>query len=191
MFTGLVRGQGVVVARSKSRLEIKTPLGARLGDSIAVNGACLTVAKARNGRLSFDVSPETWRLTNLGSLVESDKVNLEPSLRAGDALGGHMVSGHVDATGRVLQRQERPYGFLRLRFSLPPRLQGLAARKGSIAVDGVSLTVTAVRRGWFEAELVPHTLKETTLGVRAPGDAVNLEADMIARYVRAALGKEQ
>lgn len=171
-------------------LELRADLPSRLGDSVAVNGVCLTVARraGRGGtrRLGFDASGETLRLSTLGSLRAGDAVNIEPALRAGDPLGGHLVTGHVDGRGKVILRKNLEGGCLRLRVSLPPALDGLVALKGSIAVDGVSLTVTAVGPRWFETVLVPHTLKKTTLGALRVGAAVNLEADPLARYCRAA-----
>lgn len=190
MFTGIIQEVGVVEARRGSRLAVRMSLRARAGESVAVNGACLTVVSpVRRGALSFDVSEETFRLTNLSTLRPGAPVNIEPALRAGDALGGHLVSGHVDAKGTVLARERLPAGFARLRVSLPKSLKGLVALKGSIAVDGISLTVTAAGRDYFETVLVPHTLENTNLGERRKGDAVNLEADVIARYVKAALAQ--
>lgn len=188
MFTGLIQELGRVAAVGKRTLELRCRLsGLKKGDSVAVNGACLTVTEKAAGRLSFDVSAETWRLTNLGALKPGQAVNLEPALRAGGALGGHLVSGHVDARARVLEKERQSGGFWRLRVGLPATLRGLIARKGSIAVDGVSLTITGLGRGWFETVLVPHTLKNTNLGARRAGQLVNLEADMLARYVQSAL----
>ncbi len=188
MFTGIIQTLGRVSSRSRNALSIAARLRARAGDSVAVNGACLTVVPpVKAGRLDFDVSDETWRLTNLGALSQGDSVNLEPALKAGDALSGHLVSGHVDARGEILEKEALPEGFARLRVSLPADLQGLVALKGSVCIDGVSLTVTRVSGKWFETVLVPHTLGQTNLGSRKEGDAVNLEADLIARYVRAAL----
>lgn len=188
MFTGIVQKLGVVKKARGNTLEIGAALPRlKAGDSVAINGACLTVTRRLKGRLAFDVSAETRRLTNLEGLKPGMRVNLEPALRSGDALGGHLVSGHVDARAAVLEREVLPEGFLRLRVELPASLRGLAAVKGSVVVDGVSLTVTGVGRDYFETVLVPHTLSRTTLGERRPGDAVNLEADMIARYVRSVL----
>lgn len=190
MFTGIIQAVGTVSARGRTSLAVRAPLRAKPGDSVAVNGACLTVTRPpKGGTLSFDVSDETWRLTNLGGLSAGAPVNLEPALKAGDALGGHMVSGHVDARGAVLEHETLANGFTRLRIELPAALKGLVALKGSIAIDGVSLTVTRVSPRWFETVLVPHTLSHTNLSSRETGDVVNLEADLIARYVRAALGK--
>ena len=190
MFTGIIQAVGTVAARGRTTLSVKAPVRARPGDSVAINGACLTVTRPpKNGVYSFDVSDETWRLTNLGDLQPGSVVNLEPALKAGDALGGHMVSGHVDARGKVLEMEKLPNGFVRLRVELPAALRGLVALKGSVAIDGISLTVTRVSPKWLETVLVPHTLSHTNLSARKPGQIVNLEADLIARYVRAALGK--
>lgn len=192
MFTGIIRDIGVVKEARRSALEVSTSLPCEISDSVAVNGACLTVSKkTRGGRkarvLRFDVSSETLRRTNLGSLRPGAAVNLEPALRAGEELGGHLVGGHVDAQGEILALEALPGGFKRLRVRLPPALAGLVALKGSIAVDGVSLTPTAVSRSSFETVLVPHTLKATNLSRRRAGESVNLEADLIARYVQAAI----
>jgi riboflavin synthase alpha subunit len=190
MFTGIIQTVGTVASRGRAGLTIKAPLRARPGDSVAVNGACLTVTRPpKGGALTFDVSDETWRLTNLGELSAGEAVNLEPALRAGDALGGHLVSGHVDARARLLQLESLPGGFARLRVELPAALKGLVALKGSVAIDGISLTVTRVASKWLETVLVPHTLAHTNLGRREAGHTVNLEADLIARYVRAALSR--
>lgn len=184
MFTGIVRELGRVAANSGGRLRVDGRLG-RLprGASVAVNGVCLTVVRQTRAAVEFEMSEETLRRTNLGKLKPRDPVNLEPALRACDPIGGHWVSGHVDAPARVLAVEEQPGGFRRVRVSLPPALARLVAEKGSIAVDGTSLTVTAVGRNWFETVLVPHTLERTTLGERRPGDWVNLEADLLARYL--------
>lgn len=190
MFTGIIQAVGTVASRGRTALSVKAAMRARPGDSVAINGACLTITKPpKNGLLSFEVSDETWRLTNLGALAVGEPVNVEPALKAGDALGGHMVSGHVDARGKILELEALPNGFWRLRVELPAALKGLVALKGSVAIDGISLTVTKVTPKWLETVLVPHTLTHTNLSRRKPGQVVNLEADLIARYVRAALGK--
>lgn len=189
MFTGIIRKLGTVKTSNGSRLEVLTDLKAARGDSIAVDGVCLTVIFRSAGRCIFDVSAHTRRVTGLGGLRPGDKVNLEPALRAGDALGGHLVSGHVDVPARVLELKPLPGGFKRLKVRLPPALRGLVAPRGSIAVDGVSLTVAGSGPAHFEAVLVPETLRETTLGSLSPGDCVNLEADLIARYVLSCLGR--
>jgi riboflavin synthase len=193
MFTGIISRVGRVQAADSHRLKIRASLPkARPGDSVSVNGACLTVtAPLRGGVLNFDVSEETWRLTNLRDLRPGGRVNLEPALRVGSALGGHFVSGHVDANGEILAMEPLPGGFRRLRVSLPSAMRSLVALKGSIAIDGISLTVTAVGRNYFETVLVPHTLKGTNLGARRKGESVNLEADLLARYVSAALGSRR
>lgn len=187
MFTGIVRGIGVVKKKAGHHLEIQTPLRCSLGESVAVNGACLTVKNSRAGTLGFDVSAETLRLTNLSSSQQGDRVNVEPALRLGEELGGHLMSGHVDGQDQVLAVRPMSNNFVRMKLALPKHLRGLAALKGSISVDGVSLTIAALNKSSFEVELVPHTLKNTTLGERRPGDLVNLEADTVARYVQAAL----
>ncbi|MBI4346533.1 MAG: riboflavin synthase [Elusimicrobia bacterium] len=184
MFTGIVRQLGRVSANARGRLRVDGRLG-RLpkGASVAVNGVCLTVVKQTAASVEFEMSDETLRRTNLGRLRPKDPVNLEPALKASDPIGGHWVLGHVDAPARVLEVAAQPGGFKRVRIGLPAALARLVAEKGSIAVDGTSLTVTAVGKSWFETVLVPHTLERTTLGERKPGDWVNLEADMLARYL--------
>ena len=157
-----------------------------LGESVAVNGACLTVVERDAESFRFQVGPETLLRTNLGELRPGDRVNLERSLRAGDRLGGHWVQGHVDGVGRVDQRL--PEGeWETVWFRCPSELTMQMVPKGSIAVDGISLTVVAVERERFSVALIPHTLAVTTLGVMKPGDAVNLETDILAKYVQRAL----
>jgi len=183
MFTGIIEVLGTVAQRTKTSLTIRAKIPKpRLGASIAVNGCCLTVVETAHGAHKFDVGPETWARTNLGSLATGDRVNLEPSLRVGSEVGGHFVTGHVDAAAVVAALEPWGDGFWRFRVELPEALRGLVAEKGSVAVDGVSLTVTGVEKTRFEIMLVPHTLSKTTLGRRRPGDRVNLEADPLARY---------
>jgi riboflavin synthase len=183
MFTGIIETLGTVERRAESALVIRAKnVRPTLGASIAINGCCLTVVETRGGAHRFDVGPETWARTNLGELRKGDRVNVEPSLRVGGEVGGHFVTGHVDATARILMFAPWGEGFWRFRAELPKALRGLVAVKGSIAVDGISLTVTAAARAHFEAMLVPHTLALTTLGRRRPGQRVNLEADPLARY---------
>ena len=183
MFTGIINVLGKVEKRAGARLSIRAKItDPALGASIAINGACLTVVATKNGCHDFEVGPETWSRTNLGSLQIGAPVNVETSLRLGDEIGGHFVSGHVDATAKILALEPWDKDFYRLRLELPKPLRGLVAAKGSIAVDGISLTVTAVSSLRFEIMLVPHTLSRTTLGGRKPGDLVNLEADPLARY---------
>jgi riboflavin synthase len=184
VFTGLVAGTGKVRSLRDGRLEVDTPLAAELanGDSIAVNGVCLTALDPSAEGFSADVMPETLRRSSLGPLGEGDEVNLELPLRAGDRLGGHVVQGHVDATGTVEEVREE--GFSRVvRIATPADLLRYVVEKGSIAVDGVSLTVSAVDDDGFEVSLIPETLERTTLGSAGPGRAVNLEVDLLAKYV--------
>ncbi len=190
MFTGLVETLGTVDTLIPQPPGVRLVLaagtvaeGAALGDSICVNGCCLTVVEiAVEGRLHFEAGEETLRRTNLGLLVPGAPVNLERSLRASDRLGGHFVSGHIDGLGTVLKRHddERWSEFW---FSAPPPLMRQMASKGSIAVDGVSLTLVEVEAEHFSVALIPHTLAATTLGIRRPGDTVNLETDILAKYV--------
>lgn len=188
MFTGIINHLGKVEKRTANGLVIGAKIAKpRLGASIAVNGVCLTVVKISNGKLSFDVGPDTWARTNLGSLRTGQAVNIEPALRHGDELGGHFVTGHVDAAGEILSLEPWGEGFWRLRVELPSLLRGLVAIKGSIAIDGISLTVTAVAADHFEVMLVPHTLQNTNLGRRTAYEKVNLECDPLARYAMAAV----
>ena len=150
-------------------------------DSIAVNGVCLTATDVDHNAIDFDVVPETLARSNLGSLREGDLVNIEYSLRLGDRMGGHFVYGHVDAAGEVLSRVAEGQGE-RMRIALPDAMRAFVCEKAFISIDGVSLTVAASGSDWFEIALIPETLRRTTLGRRAAGDRVNLEADPIARY---------
>lgn len=184
MFTGIVRELGRVQANAKGRLKVRGRLG-RLarGASVAVNGVCLTVVKQAGASLEFEMSGETLVRTNLGRLKAKDKVNLEPALTAKDPIGGHWVSGHVDAPARLLELEDQPGGFRRVRVELPKAIERFVAEKGSVAVDGTSLTVTALGEGWFETVLVPHTIERTVFSERRQGDRVNLEVDLLARYL--------
>jgi riboflavin synthase len=190
VFTGIVQDIGRIVSRTPRggdvRLRIavgRLPLaGVRAGDSIAVSGVCLTVLDIDAGAFSADVSNETLSLTTLGELEDGSTVNLEPSLRAGDPLGGHLVSGHVDGIGRLVSLAQDARSW-RMRFETPPALARYVARKGSIAIDGVSLTVNEVEGREFGVNIIPHTFEVTTLGSVVPGRRVNLEIDPIARYV--------
>jgi riboflavin synthase len=196
MFTGIVHERGrlsappIAAPPEGLRLEIahSAELAERLaiGASLAVAGVCLTVVARRAGASEVDVSPETLARTTLGRLRQGDEVNLEPSLRPLDAMGGHWVQGHVDAAIAVMSRRDQ--GECRvLAFELPPALAACVVEKGSVAIDGVSLTVAALAEASFEVALVPHTLARTTLGDRRPGDRVNLEVDILAKYVQRAL----
>jgi riboflavin synthase len=182
MFTGLVEQMGKV-RRAGTRLQVATPLSAELerGDSIAVNGVCLTAVAIEDGTFEADVMEETLERSSLGGLQEGDPVNLELALRVGDRLGGHFVQGHVDATGTIESVEEREHSRW-VRVAAPPEVLRYVVEKGSIAVDGVSLTVTEVDGSGFAVSLIPETLERTTLGSAQPGDAVNLEADMLAKY---------
>jgi riboflavin synthase len=188
MFTGLVettaRVRRVDPDADGARLEVETPLAAELaqGDSIAVNGVCLTAVEPDGERFRADVMAETLRRSSLGPLAAGDSVNVELPLRAGDRLGGHVVQGHVDGTGTVAEAREE--GFARLvRIDAEPALLRYVVEKGSIAVDGVSLTVAAVDERSFTVSLIPETLERTTLGQATPGRVVNLEVDVLAKYV--------
>ena len=191
MFTGIVEGTGTVVALavaadgSGARLEVEAPFLAgelRPGESVAVNGCCLTVAEPAAAGFAADLVAETLRRTALGGLAAGDLVNLERPMTLGGRLGGHLVQGHVDGVARVLERAAVGAGE-EVRVELPPDLERYVVEKGSIAVDGVSLTVAGVGPGWFAVALVPHTLEVTTLGRRRPGDPVQLEVDVVAKYV--------
>jgi riboflavin synthase len=183
VFTGVVREVGRVVSFDDGRLRVESALAAAVGDSISVDGCCLTVVDGDRKTLSFDVVPETRSRTK----PFRAEVNLEPALRAGEPLGGHYVQGHVDGVGSV--RSVAPEGDgARMWLDAPGDVLRYCVEKGSIAVDGVSLTVAEVDGGGFAVALVPHTLAVTTLGARAQGDEVNLEADILAKYVERLAG---
>jgi riboflavin synthase len=178
VFTGLVREVGTVRSMENGRLVVQAELTGAIGDSIAVNGVCLTVVESGGGTLAFDTVPETLARTSLGSLDPGSRVNLEPALRAGDAIGGHYVQGHVDGLGAFRGVADGLHW-----FQVPVELLRYVAEKGSIAVDGTSLTIAALDEHGFAVALIPHTLEATTLGALAPGDAVNVETDVLAKYV--------
>jgi riboflavin synthase len=189
VFTGIVRERGRIAALDGDgegvRLVVEAPgtaPGVAVGDSVAVNGVCLTAVEAADGTLAFDAVPETLARTSLGRLAPGAPVNLEPALRAGDPMGGHVMQGHVDGLARVRSVEPEGEG-RRIWIDTPPGLLRYAVEKGSIAVDGVSLTVAALDDAGFAVALIPHTLAETTLGELAPGDDVNLEVDVLAKYV--------
>ena len=188
MFTGLIEATGTVRALipvvGGQRLTIESPLSAelRLGDSVATNGVCLTVVTQDAAAWSADVSPETLRVTALGALVPGSLVNLERPLAIGSRLGGHFVQGHVDGTGRV--EAITPEGeFYRVRISFAPALAAYFIEKGSVAVDGISLTVASLADATFDVQIIPHTWTATTLRHAQPGALVNLECDMVGKYV--------
>lgn len=174
MFTGIVRERARVVSFDDGRLVVESSLDPRTGDSISVDGTCLTVVDASDGRLAFDVMAET----TARSKPYSAEVNLEPAVAAGEPLGGHFVQGHVDGLGRV-----RAFDGERLTVEAPAELLRYCVEKGSITIDGVALTVTALTNESFDVALVAHTLEVTTLGALQPGDPVNLEVDVLAKYV--------
>jgi riboflavin synthase len=191
VFTGIVRERAAVVAFRDGRLEVEAPAtaaDAAVGDSVAVDGVCLTVVARDGARLAFDVVPETVRRSALGRIEPGADVNLEPALRPLDRLGGHVVQGHVDAVGRI--RSVEPEGDgLRVWVEAPPEVLRLCVEKGSIAVQGVSLTIAALDDGGFAVALIPHTLAETTLGGLSAGDEVNLETDVLAKHVERLLNR--
>lgn len=197
MFTGLVEAVGVVAALQQNGpgvdLIVEIPNGladgeeARIGESVALNGCCLTIVSRNGNRWTFQAGAETLSRTNLGTLSVGDPLNIERSLRAGDRLGGHIVQGHIDGVGRVAS--VLPDGdWTTMRFSVSAALTRQMVPKGSVAVDGVSLTLVDVERTEVSVALIPHTLKATTLGRRRPGDAVNIETDIIGKYMDKMLG---
>jgi riboflavin synthase len=199
MFTGIVAELGEVAGiehrGDAARLTIRGSTGdVSPGESIAVNGVCLTVTGIIDGTFTADVMAETLSRSGLGALVPGAPVNLERSVRLADRLGGHLVQGHVDGTGTIISRSPAAQ-WDQVRISLPVGLSRYVVHKGSIGVDGVSLTVSALSavdaaQAWFEVCLIPETLKRTTLGARQPGDTVNLEVDVIAKYVERLLNRE-
>ncbi len=194
MFTGIIEEMGSVKSLRRSggsaRLTLsalKVLEGTALGDSICVNGVCLTVVEMGSGEFSADVAVETLRVTNLGELATGSRVNLERALQLSARIGGHLVSGHVDAVGRIRERREEGNGW-RVLFDAPEPVLRYVIKKGSIAIDGISLTVADVDPAGFSIAMIPHTAKLTTLGYKKAGDTVNLEADIIGKYVERLLG---
>jgi riboflavin synthase len=191
MFTGIVEELGEVARVDATRLAVRSTLvvsDARHGDSVAVNGVCLTVVDSADHVLTFDVMGETLRRSALGALRPGNPVNLERAATLGSRLGGHLTQGHVDGVGTILSREPADQWEV-VRFALPPELGRYVVEKGSIAVDGVSLTVMAITAGTFTVGLIPTTLKLTVLGAKGVGDPVNLEVDVIAKYVEKLLGE--
>jgi riboflavin synthase len=196
MFTGIIVATGRLTALTDKGGDLELGVEAReldlesvrLGDSISVQGACLTVTRKLDAEFFTDVSRETMAKTTLGALRIGSRVNLEPSLKVGDPLGGHLVSGHVDAVGRLLEVHADARSW-RLEFEVPEELGRFVAPKGSICLNGVSLTVNAVRGRSFDVNIIPHTHRATTLGDLQPGDGVNVEIDVIARYLDRLLAK--
>ena len=197
MFTGIIQTVGRIeslVQRGDAvRLAIVAPAldtsDVRLGDSIAVSGPCLTAVALGAGRFEADISPETLAKTTLGGRQAGDRVNLEKALRLSDRLGGHLVSGHVDGVGTVIARIERA-DYVQFRLAAPAELARYIATKGSISVEGVSLTVNAVNGVEFELMIIPHTLENTTLGELHAGSQINLEIDLVARYLERLAGRD-
>ncbi len=199
MFTGIVEELGETVAvddlGDAARLTVRGPQVTQdvaNGDSIAVNGVCLTVASTSGDTFTADVMRETLNRSSLGALAPGAPVNLERSVRLADRLGGHLVQGHVDGTGTIISRTPAEHWDV-VRIGLPPGPPDLAryvVEKGSVAVDGISLTIVSVSASWFEVSLIPETLKRTTLGAKQPGETVNLEVDVIAKYVEKLLNAQ-
>ncbi len=189
MFTGIVREVGVVVEAEEAgggrALAVRAPATAsrtRVGDSIAIDGCCLTATEVADGTIRFQAVPETIARSTLGTLERNEQVNVEPAIRAGEELGGHYVQGHVDAVGRIRSAEAEGQG-LRVVVEAPEAVLRYCVEKGSVTVDGVSLTVAELIDDGFAVALVPHTLEATTLSALRPGQAVNLEADVLAKYV--------
>ncbi len=190
MFTGLIEAEGIITRTERAgtgiRIEVYAPEFGRdmaIGDSIAVDGACLTVVKFIRGAFIADVSEETARMTTIGSFTQSKKVNLERAMRLSDRLGGHIVTGHIDGVGSLVMRH--PAGNSTIyQFQAPPELMEYVVPKGSIAVDGISLTVADTRDDGFACAVIPHTEQSTTLKDKPTGGSVNLEVDMMAKYVQ-------
>ncbi|MGK5547369.1 riboflavin synthase [Streptomyces sp. URMC 127] len=194
MFTGIVEELGEVVSvenlGDSSLFRLRGPIvteGAKHGDSIAVNGVCLTVVETAGGEFTADVMAESLKRSSLGALVPGSRVNLERPMALGGRLGGHLVQGHVDGTGTVLERIPGEHWEI-VKIGLPEELSRYVVDKGSITVDGISLTVVEAGSDFFTVSLIPTTLELTTLGIKQPGDLVNLEVDVLAKYVERLLG---
>lgn len=189
MFTGIVESVGKVIGVSGMRLEIASDLdGLEAGDSICVNGVCLTIAVAKGSTFEADLSEETIKRSTLGSLQSSSRVNLERPIAAGGRFGGHFLQGHVDAIATVKHVEPRD-GSVEMWIEAPPELSRYVIEKGSVGLDGISLTVTAIDKDSFGVSLVPHTLSATTIGEKRIGDTMNFEVDMIAKYIERLLGE--
>ena len=190
MFTGIVETVGTVSERRADLLviDLRRPLGGlKIGESISVDGVCLTLDRVSGGKITFRLLPETMRVSTLGGLRKGSRVNLERALRVGDRLGGHLLLGHVDGQGRISARQRRAQT-LSLEIEIPKRMGAFLAPKGPVAVDGVSLTLDSkVAPDRFQVHLIPHTLSATTLGHKPAGVSVNLELDLVAKYLRGML----
>ena len=196
MFTGIVEEMGVVKSLEKGMAGTRLAILASqvlgdlaIGASISVSGACLTVVAGGEKEFSVDVSPETLAVTTLGRLVAGTPVNLERAMRVSDRLGGHLVSGHVDGIGTVIQRRQEGNASI-LTIDAPKEVLRYCVHKGSITVDGISMTINEVAERTFSVAVIPHTAKVTTLGLRQPGDQVNLESDLIGKYVERLLQEQ-
>lgn len=189
MFTGIIEEMGQIKMKTRQAISAQLVITAdkvmndlKVGDSVAVNGVCLTATAVKDGCFSADVMAETLAKTNLGELEVGDRVNLERALRFGDRLGGHLVTGHIDGVGRILRRQREGIAWV-LTIQAPPDVTRYLINKGSVAVDGISLTVVEAGEAEFTVSIIPHTAAVTTLGFKEPGDTVNLESDLIGKYV--------
>ncbi len=196
MFTGIIEEIGSIISSNLTggsgelRIEASLTLqGCKLGDSIAVNGVCLTATRIAGRELTFDVSAETLRRSNLGTLKRGDQVNLERAMAADGRFGGHMVSGHIDGTGTLKTRRQEGNAII-FSFSVPPAIAHYLIEKGSIAIDGISLTITTLTGDSFSVAVIPHSLKQTTLGSKRTGEVVNLENDLVAKYIEKLLQPE-
>lgn len=195
MFTGIIEDLGIVESLTKTntgaRLTIESKVcasDARIGASININGACLTVVDIKGNIFSFNISSETLNRTNLGRLKPGERVNMERSLRADSRLGGHFVTGHIDCTAKIVSKE--PQGeFVKMEIDIPKPLTGYLVEKGSVAVDGISLTINTLGDKSFTVMLIPHTLSITTLGKKQTGDYVNIEVDVLAKYVERLIDK--
>jgi riboflavin synthase len=197
MFTGLVEELGRVKALVKGAQSARLTIAAKeiisdikLGDSIAVNGTCLTIVDYADTWFTADVMPETVRHTVLNDLKPGDPVNLERTMKVGDRFGGHIVSGHIDGVGVIVSKTNEDNAII-VKIGAEPGIMRYVIKKGSIAIDGISLTVADAREEWFTVSIIPHTAKVTTVGIKKPGDSVNLETDVIGKYVERMLGMNQ
>ncbi len=197
MFTGIIVEMGEIVSIAKretgARLNLKSKdivSDAKLGDSISINGTCLTVVEVKGDVLAFDLSDETLKTTNLGQLKIKDRVNLEPSLRLDSKVGGHFVTGHIDGVGKI-KSKEVAGNIFKIVIGTERRLADFLVEKGSVAVDGISLTVVDVFKDGFSVVIIPHTAHMTTIGFKGPGDLVNIEVDILGKYVSKFLNKDK
>ena len=197
MFTGIIKAKGTIRAMERRGGDVRMTIVAdelpwseyNIGDSISVSGVCLTAVELHDDGFSTDVSVETLDVTTLKQLSESDAVNLEPALCVGDPLGGHLVSGHVDGIGTMIARNEDARS-IRMTFEVPAELARYIAKKGSVCIDGVSLTINEVSGNTFGLNIIPHTAEVTTMGDYEPGRAVKIEVDLLARYIERMLGND-